>query len=812
MRPNKAYRPVTVTIILLTILFNTILLSNVQGQLATLVTARPPSLPPNPDFDRGLLNVTYYGAIPNDGIDDTEQLQKALIDARDYYLVCYLPSGVYDISQTLYGRMLDRDSGDRQFTPTMLIGQKDGPRPVLKVKDGALPTKYPALWFYGDSNGTSWVTELGITEQPNASYHHIIKNIEIDMGNNPAGVGIHFKGAQGCSMEDIKIYSSQNIDFFAGINGGLSHAGGMFNIEIIGGQYGLYGSKSTTFSVGAGISLINQTLASIYWDTSDPLTLAGFYIEKQNGPIFKSFAGTDRLGNIRLIDGVINITNAGNHTGIDNTEDKDIYLKNVYIKGAATIVKEPSFSWATQSADSWTRIEEYSYANSISYNIIDGSALNSDEYRTKTDDVSAPDINNTLLKYTWELGTIPDFDDNDLINVVSQYGAKGNNYFDNADVLQKAIDENPGKKIYLPKGIYLIGKTVTLGKNTKFFGLSSTMTYIRPTSGFASNAVVGTPMIQTVDDAEAETYLGDMGINITGTQSKVSLLKWMAGRKSMVRRFVPFATAGSQTYQNSAVLITGNGGGRWYGLYLARLKTYTGNVNSRLLLIDGTQEPLTIFSPNPEHVLSSKWGVEIRNSKNVQLFNFKGESGSFNSGKRPILGINNSDNVSVYTVACIGGLQSGGLIEIENSENYLVTYMKTTNGSTAFSLIVDKYGAISRTIPGNKLVQLVRRGNPQLLDLGIPDPVSGIDEKLKLPGSYSVFPNPSKDHFTIKTNRNLDGKTFLKLYDTMGRLCHEKRMTCNEMRLETSGLPTGIYHLEVISGSERPDVIKLVKK
>ncbi|MEM7603683.1 MAG: glycosyl hydrolase family 28-related protein, partial [Verrucomicrobiota bacterium] len=51
--------------------------------------------------DAGLLDVTSYGAVPNDGKDDTNAIQAALDSFPGGNRIVYLPPGVYHLSDTL---------------------------------------------------------------------------------------------------------------------------------------------------------------------------------------------------------------------------------------------------------------------------------------------------------------------------------------------------------------------------------------------------------------------------------------------------------------------------------------------------------------------------------------------------------------------------------------------------------------------------------------------------------------------------------------------------------------------------------------
>lgn len=67
---------------------------------------------------------------------------------------------------------------------------------------------------------------------------------------------------------------------------------------------------------------------------------------------------------------------------------------------------------------------------------------------------------------------------------VTDYGAKpANNWssaVDNYVAFQKAIDENPGRIIYIPKGIYLITKTLQINHNLTLIGENKQSSIIQP--------------------------------------------------------------------------------------------------------------------------------------------------------------------------------------------------------------------------------------------------------------------------------------------------------------------------------------------
>ena len=64
----------------------------------------PAGVPPdNPLAQIGCLDVTLpvYGADPSGTADSTVAIQNAVNDAYDYRMVCFFPSGTYNVSDTL---------------------------------------------------------------------------------------------------------------------------------------------------------------------------------------------------------------------------------------------------------------------------------------------------------------------------------------------------------------------------------------------------------------------------------------------------------------------------------------------------------------------------------------------------------------------------------------------------------------------------------------------------------------------------------------------------------------------------------------
>jgi hypothetical protein len=65
-------------------------------------------------------------------------------------------------------------------------------------------------------------------------------------------------------------------------------------------------------------------------------------------------------------------------------------------------------------------------------------------------------------------------------------------------------------------------------------------------------------------------------------------------------------------------------------------------------------------------------------------------------------------------------------------------------------------------------------------------------------GSFSVFPNPASDHFTVKWNDLT--KPSIAVYNSLGRLVHpDVKMYADRVNVITTQWPTGLYHYQILS-------------
>ena len=103
--------------------------------------------------DAGIVSARDFGAIPDDGVDDTAAILRALGAKPTRSIIVFLPNGVYDVSNTV-----KFPKGEWLYSGNILQGQSRE-RTVIRLRDGAAgfgdPDKPRALIDSGGEGRTS---------------------------------------------------------------------------------------------------------------------------------------------------------------------------------------------------------------------------------------------------------------------------------------------------------------------------------------------------------------------------------------------------------------------------------------------------------------------------------------------------------------------------------------------------------------------------------------------------------------------------------------------------------------------------------
>jgi hypothetical protein len=303
------------------------------------------------------------------------------------------------------------------------------------------------------------------------------------------------------------------------------------------------------------------------------------------------------------------------------------------------------------------------------------------------------------------------------------YFAKGNGTDDDAAAIQRAIDEN--EVVFLPKGRFAVSKTLVLRSATRLIGLGNIQTVLTPLEGGAgfTDPDHPQPLIETVDDPEAETILGFLKLEVPATNPCVYALQWRAGRNSVVRNVYavrgpmhPHGTA--MNYPN--IRIEGSGGGKWFTNVL--LHWWDQGPDYRHLSIQGTLEPLSFYMLEPQHGRGTSM-VEITDARNIDIFSIKSE------GDFAVMDIRNSQNIRIFGYAGNGSPSKGySLFNLADCRDLLLANINpqhkgagaygalgiSHDPTTWFILVAkDKAKGTMEKINGTQQFAFYAKGNPR---------------------------------------------------------------------------------------------------
>lgn len=676
---------------------------------------------------QGLLDVTTYGARPGDDADDTAALQRAIDDARDRGLVVFFPGGDYLVSDTLRVMQRVRHEGGRgrwvhnRREANALTGSTVGKRPVLRLAPGAkgfgdASRPRPLVWIWSQSRDEG---KRGSPdpedEQPNISFNQVFKGIDIDVrGDGNAGaVGIRHAGSQGSTLEDVTVWAQ---GAYAGIYNPPGQGGGVYKVSVEGGRYGVWADNRARYPVLAGILLRGQEEAAILWQGQSNLTLAGFLIERTSpGPVIRAQkGGKPHSRSLTLVDGFIR--GAGG-VALDNGEGRNLYLKDVRVSGFATAVQSRGRPEIAVGGPSVT-LSEYAYTGRGNRAIVDGKIRDA-EFETvslgKVGESSSPPT--VVARHLWA-ESFPSFEDVDAVNVLD-FGARGDDGVDDTEAFRSALAKH--RKVFVPKGSYLLSDSLHLGRDQHLFGVAKHLTILQASPNW--RGAPGTALITTEDSISGAATLSFLMLTRPEGMPHLPLLEWRVGRGSVVRDIMAglndLGPRGSGRTSDplsvGTFLIRGHGGGRWYGLAAEwnRMSGDTGGAGYRHLVIEGTQEPLAMYGLNIERGLADPQ-MEIRGAANVAIYYLKGETLDGADGRAGVLQVNNSRNVAVFGYSGNARPAGRAVLCVSGSRDLVLANITPVGPEEKFDTVSLQDGAASLTIDGMFPAGLVRVGDFEL--------------------------------------------------------------------------------------------------
>lgn len=652
--------------------------------------------PANPLLQLGCLDVTQvpYRADPTGRADATAAIQRAVNDARDAGLVCFFPEGTYLVSDTISCEQkvqkLDQPRNADGTTQhywdlphrLVLFGSTKGKRPVLKLAptargfdDPAKPKILVHIWAQTRNDARGQQEPTWGEEQPNISFGHFLRGIDLDIRGHAGAIGIRHSGSQGSAMFDSTILAD---GAFSGMSNCCGQGGGTYNIEVVGGRHAIVIEPNSRFPILTGCVFRGQTAAAITYTRGGsqvPTMLVGCRIESTASAAID--LTTERgYGGLNLIDCVIQLAPGGVVARTKKSEN--LFLENTFVRGASTVVTGGAALPATAE---WVLLRRYSSHVDGATNLING-APSSGEVKAWSVASTAPDAESIRRRH---YVSPPSFEDRDAVNVRA-FGAKGDGITDDTAAFVKAIAASD--KIFVPKGNFQVTGTLRFRANTHLFGLTGTFSSIGsgtagPRSGKRAPATEDAApfAITTVDDTAAAP-----GLSLLSVRGRVD---WRSGRST-------------QFLARSALSISAHGGGRFYGIMGM----------GRQFILSGITQPASFYALNVERVFANPQS-EIRDSAHVRIFYFKVEAGTVRSenagdGNTPAR-IARSRDIHVYCL--VGNVRFLGdlpMLDIADSDDVVVSQVKAFQPST-FPHLVETRDSAKCTVPSSQPVALFVR-------------------------------------------------------------------------------------------------------
>jgi len=649
----------------------------------------------------GFVNVCLppFGADPGGIRDSTEAIQKAVDYARERQLVCLFPPGEYLVSDTIVCeqyrplRSPTRRVGDRNH-PCVLMGMEiEGRRPCLVLSPGSkgfdnAEHPKPVIYFWAAGNGE----EMPLDQpQPNISMNQMIVGIDLRLGKNPGAIGISHRAAQGSGIQDCIIDAR---GAYCGVEGGAGSGGSHAGITVIGGRYGLDLRGTQPAATVVGVTLIGQEESAIFCSGRQTTTIIGFrLVSSSAGPLIVARQNWIHQGQLNLLDGSVEMEGPSAGCLLDTTAA--VYLRNVYVKGLATIVGSPAGKLEAP-AEGWCLVEEAAVAvppdpwrgkqlaaigvRELRYTCdiwIDGIRWPKPIWAKIRPSKQPPA--DLVRRHLWD-GNFPRPWSPGVVNVkLLEQAPRGDGVTDDSETLQKAIDRYP--RLFLPKGQYLVTRTLRLRPDTNLVGTHRCFSWLVASAregGEFGDAANPRPVLQTVNHPDATTILGFFGIQLDVSAGGAYALDWAAGPRSVFRdvnivmptRWQLRPGIPSPNFDHPLVLIHDHGGGKWYNFH--QESWHFQGPNYRHLLVKSARGPLHFYQCNVEHSRSEA-NMEVRDSTHVFFYGVKGEY------NRPIARFVRCRNFALFGYGGNAAAFPGtSLFELEDCEDYRLTLLVDT--------------------------------------------------------------------------------------------------------------------------------------
>ncbi|WP_310557574.1 T9SS type A sorting domain-containing protein [Flavobacterium sp.] len=783
-----------------------------------------------PNWRKGFLDVTKAPYNAGNGGDDTVALQNAINDGYKADLVVFFPGDkTYRVSNQLYCLT----SNNRKSTHKLIGSTVGTTKPKIVLTNGSTVADNILVFYDNIFNGSI---------DPSTHYGSVFRGIDIEMGNNPTVNALSMNGAQYCVIEDVAITGT---DFNSGVYNLPGSGGGVNNLSVKGGDYGIYQADFRPNPTVFGLTLENQQKAGInVTSTRGPLIIAGFKITSPTAPTsnYRAIAikkesnipasdpsvfGVAYRGyaNLSLSDGSIEVKGVSG-IAIDNYA-QDVTIRNTYFK-SQTIIKSGYFASSSGASivpgttSMWTKLSNYVYTTSLDQSTVfkntthlNNRTANYELNGTISTSAALPATNFTTL-HTWT--SLPTWED-DIIDITAPgYGATPedvNATDDDGIAIQRAIDHattvghpNHGKIVFIPRGFFEIRNTLHLKSGLVMIGSANSNSFIMPDRQWLNS---NGPLMDSPNVATGSLYLADFGLlmyphtqalHIQTPNTVILDVLTEPMKNSVWLTSIPLNPAETPYF-----LFSGNAGGKIYNLVTDQI---SGRVDENLelnhanryhfVLIENTTNPITFYQISIEHLDNSPQ-MKLNNADNITVFGFKYEY------KFELINITNCNTVNL-----IGGSGNHNIISpndqaiivISNSENVLIQNFDRKQYETS-SINTKWIKDNTNTISGDFGILQYEYSST----LGTSEFESVVKNTIK------IYPNPTEDQVTIEIDEAYIQEGYqIKITNILGQTVYKTEIKNQKTVIDSGNWATsGIYFMTVTNIKDQNITTrKIIKK